>query len=259
LLLGTTTDNGDKLQVQGNATVSGKLNAGANSFIGVADFGVNTNGYNGTAGGPYSRTKFTLGNDSDPSGSNDSYASFGVSSATEFHTISSYPSLANYYYLETGLSTPVVAANTGQTGVRAPLKIGARQLWFFTGDSRPGTEAARITETGHVLIGSSTDNGNKLQVEGNSKLNGVLSTTGAVQFSGLTNDSSQTRIVVSDASGNLFYRSASSLAVNDFMPSDLAVNGTISAPKMLITQTGRWPDYVFNKQYQLPRVDPVCY
>jgi hypothetical protein len=83
-----------------------------------------------------------------------------------------------------------------------------------------------------------------------------LHTTGSVRFAGLTNDNSLTRIVVSDANGNLFYKDASS-TFNGTMNSDLAVNGTVSAQKMLIAQTGRWPDYVFSKQYQLPSLTEV--
>lgn len=84
-----------------------------------------------------------------------------------------------------------------------------------------------------------------------------LHTTGSVRFAGLTNDNSLTRIVVSDADGNLYYRDASSLALNGTINSDLAVNGTIAAQKMLISQTGRWPDYVFSRQYQLPSLTEV--
>jgi uncharacterized coiled-coil protein SlyX len=84
-----------------------------------------------------------------------------------------------------------------------------------------------------------------------------LHTTGAVRFGGLTNDNSLNRIVVSDASGNLYYRDASSLALNETMNSDLAVNGRVTAKQMQITQAGRWPDYVFSKQYKLPSLREV--
>jgi len=84
-----------------------------------------------------------------------------------------------------------------------------------------------------------------------------LHTTSTVRFSGLTGNDSLSRILVSDAVGNLYYRDASSLAVNETINSDLAVNGRVSAQKMLITQTGRWPDYVFKKQYQLPSLFEV--
>ena len=85
-----------------------------------------------------------------------------------------------------------------------------------------------------------------------------LHATGTVRFGGLTNDNSLTRIVVSDINGNLAYRNVSSLtAFNGAMNSNLAVNGTVSAQKMLISQTGRWPDYVFSKQYKLPSLSEV--
>ncbi len=65
-----------------------------------------------------------------------------------------------------------------------------------------------------------------------------LHTTASVRFAGLTQDSTQTRVLVSDANGNLYYRSASSLAFNGMLNSSLAVNGTISARKLKLDQTG---------------------
>jgi hypothetical protein len=84
-----------------------------------------------------------------------------------------------------------------------------------------------------------------------------LHTTGTVRFAGLANDNSQIRVIVSDGNGNLYWRDAGSLALNETMNSDLAVNGRVSAQQMLITQTGRWPDYVFSKQYKLPSLTEV--
>jgi hypothetical protein len=109
-----------------------------------------------------------------------------------------------------------------------------------------------LTASGNLLLGDfSTDNGAKLQVNGSSYF------SGSARFAGLANDNSLTRILVSDATGNLYYRDASSLALNGAINSDLAINGTVSAQKMLISQTGRWPDYVFSKQYQLPSLIEV--
>jgi hypothetical protein len=84
-----------------------------------------------------------------------------------------------------------------------------------------------------------------------------LHTTGSVRFAGLTNDNSQARVIVSDINGNLYWRDAGSIALNETMNSDLAVNGRLFAQQMLITQTGRWPDYVFSKQYKLPSLTEV--
>jgi len=107
------------------------------------------------------------------------------------------------------------------------------------------TETAGVAQTPLYLNGGNTG-------IGTSTPTAQLHTTGTVRFAGLTNDSTQARVIVCDANGNLYYRSASSLALNDVHNSDLAVNGTLSAQKMRITQTGPWPDYVFSNQYELP-------
>lgn len=83
-----------------------------------------------------------------------------------------------------------------------------------------------------------------------------LHTTGTVRFAGLTGDSTQTRILVADASGNLFYRDASTLADNQLIRSSLAVNGPVSAQKLTLT-TRDWPDYVFDSTYQRLTLDQV--
>jgi hypothetical protein len=303
-------------------------------------------------GGPVTRTKYIIGNSSDPGTWNDSHVWFGVSDASEFSNISAYPSRANYYMLETRLSAPTVSSNTNQVAVRAPLRIGGRQIWFNTGDAAPGTRVARFTEGGNLLINTENDFGDKLHVAGDfvqeagrailagdfaftqvaegcimssnrnfvyksngredqhlfinpigSFLKGTLVTidpggyvgqldsqvvlkvknkfgglglavtmggqvgigtvptaslhaTGTIRFPDLTNNTSLTRVVVADANGNLFYRDAP-WALNGAMNSDLAVNGTVSAQKMLLSQTGRWPDYVFSKQYHLPSLTEV--
>ena len=303
-------------------------------------------------GGPVTRTKYTIGGSSDPSGWNDSYALFGVSNENEFNNDYNYPSGSNFYMLETRLNGPKVATNTGQMAVRAPLRIGGRQIWFNTGDAAPGTLAARFTEAGNLLINTANDFGDKLHVAGSlvqeagkailagdftfeqvnegcimssnrkliyrsvakedqhlflntqgdllkgtvvtidpgvyvsqldsqvvfkvkNKFGGLgltvtmdgkvgigtvptanLHATGTIRFPDLAINNSLSRIVVTDANGNLYCRD-SPWAFNGTMNSGLAVNGTVSAQKMLISQTGRWPDYVFSKQYQLPSLTEV--
>jgi hypothetical protein len=83
-----------------------------------------------------------------------------------------------------------------------------------------------------------------------------LHTTGSIRFAGLTNDSTQTRILVSDANGNLYYRSALSLAAADVLRSSLAVNGTIRAKELKLSREV-WPDYVFDSTYQLSPLKEV--
>jgi hypothetical protein len=99
-------------------------------------------------------------------------------------------------------------------------------------------------------------------------------TTGTVRLAGLTNDSTKTRVLVSDTSGNLYYRSASSLTgrwqyangtvydsadniaigTNNPQGYKLAVNGTAIFTKAKVKTAGTWPDYVFEKAYQLPNL-----
>jgi hypothetical protein len=83
-----------------------------------------------------------------------------------------------------------------------------------------------------------------------------LHTTGSVRFAGLTQDSTQNLVIVSDDSGNLYYRSAASLAADGLVRSSLAVNGSIKA-KRLIVSPDEWADYVFDSSYRLPSLAEV--
>jgi hypothetical protein len=87
----------------------------------------------------------------------------------------------------------------------------------------------------------------------------LLHVSGTVRFDALTNDSTQTRVLVSDASGNLYYRSAASLAANDIIRSSLAVNGPIRAERLTLSSPG-WADYVFDSSYRRwPLADVEAY
>jgi hypothetical protein len=91
---------------------------------------------------------------------------------------------------------------------------------------------------------------------GTSAPSAQLHTTGSVRFAGLTQDNTQTQVLVSDTSGNLYYRSASSLAADNLIRSSLAVNGTIKSKKIIISPD-EWADYVFDSTYRLPRLAEV--
>ena len=101
---------------------------------------------------------------------------------------------------------------------------------------------------------------------GTSSPSAQLHTTGTVRFAGLTSDSTQTRVIVSDANGNLYYRSASSLASNGMLNSSLAeqpainssltVNGEIRAEGLRLRPT-QWADYVFADGYRLASLSEV--
>jgi len=104
----------------------------------------------------------------------------------------------------------------------------------------------------HVLVGKMTDNGASLQVVGD------VTTTGGVKFGGLTINNSPTRILVSDADGNLYYRDASTLAASDGLRSSLVVKGPVRARSLILDAAARdWPDYVFDSSYHLPNLRDV--
>ncbi|HEY4205996.1 MAG TPA: hypothetical protein VGM31_04245 [Puia sp.] len=153
-----------------------------------------------------------------------------VSNTNEWATGSSYPNGQNYYTFGTVLSGAATGAR------RAPLHIVADQLQFMTG-AVSDSQRAVLTQAGNFGIGEPSPTAQ-------------LHTTGTVRFAGLTEDSTQTRVLVSDASGNLYYRSAASLAANDILRSSLAVNGTIKARELKLSRAG-WADYVFDSTYSL--------
>jgi len=168
----------------------------------------------------------------------------------------------NYIYLACGAThekAAIIENALGSYG-RMDLNFAFNNITDQSAVQKSDTKVM-FKANGNVLIGSTDDNGNTFQVSGTSYFSsnvglGTFSptaqfhTTGTVRFAGLTSDSSQTRVLVSDADGNLFYRDASSLAFNDPIRSSLAVNGTITAQRLRLSQTG-WPDYVFDSSYRL--------
>ena len=171
-----------------------------------------------------------------------------------------------------------------ETGPGYNLGYNAGYHLFFIN----GTEVARIAYTGFGI--------------GTTNPTAQLHTSGTVRFAGLTNDNTQSRIVVTDANGNLSYRDASTVSgtsgwafngstvgvlksigttdnfdlplitnnteqmritaagnvgIGTAVPQGkLAVNGTIFAKKIKVTQLG-WSDYVFDKNYPLPSLAAV--
>jgi hypothetical protein len=120
-------------------------------------------------------------------------------------------------------------------------------------------ERMSISPTGNVGIGITTPSAQ-------------FHTTGSVRLAGLASDSTKNRVLVSDTSGNLFYRnvpglssqwkyangvvydSADNIAIgtSNAQGYKLAVNGTAIFTKVKVKTAGTWPDYVFKKGYRLP-------
>jgi hypothetical protein len=261
LLLGSTADNNDKLQVHGNvyadgtkhllgnlAIVSGMspVIAGASTGIRIDDPHYGSMMFQGSAQG-WAKDMFVF-NDAYNGNGQDVYFSdqsiikikSGIKSCNQVGNSASMLNIQPNYNLDPAASAPLILRGIYYKPTLTSLVPGSKHI-------------AIETVTGDVLLGTTSGNTGI----GTDAPTAQLHTTGTVRFGGLTNDNGLTRIVVSDANGNLYYRDASSLAFNKTMNSDLAVNGTVSAQKMLISQTGRWPDYVFSKQYQLPSLSEV--
>lgn len=122
---------------------------------------------------------------------NSSALMFSVSNTNEWINTASYPNGANTYTIATILQAP-----TG-SNKRAPLQLGGRELRLMTG-SLNNAEVARMTETGNMLIGTTTENGSKLQVNGTVWASALQLPTGA----------SAGKVLTSDASGNATWQTA---------------------------------------------------
>jgi hypothetical protein len=260
VLIGTETDNGDKLQVIGNvfatgnkhlfgnlAIVSGMDAVQAGTSVGIRvdhiDYGSmilqsSTKGYlkdmfvfdAGITG---------LGKDVYTDDQSIIRIRSGIKSNNKPDNALNVLNIQPEYNLDSTKDSPLLIRGIYYKPKLTGL-IGSRHI-------------AIETVTGDVLLGTTSGNTGI----GTSLPTAQLHTTGSVRFGGLTNDNSLTRIVACDATGNLYYRDASSLAMNETLNSDLAVTGRVSAQKMVITQTGSWPDYVFSKQYHLPSLSEV--
>jgi hypothetical protein len=261
-----SADNGFKLQVNGNVFASGTQHLIGN--LGIAKG--NDVAYIGTA----------IGIRSD-----DSYSSFILEGsnqgwATDMFTFQTgYGNIGKEVYNTDGsivkIKSGFVNANVGNLSANALYINPTYNLWTnsypmtFRGIyynpvlTNLGTGSRHIaieTVSGDILLGTTSGNTGI----GTNSPTAQLHTTGSVRFAGLTSDTTKTRIVVSDANGNLYYRDASTLAVNGILNADLAngsailpslaVNGTISAQRLKLSQAG-WPDYVFARNYHLPALE----
>ena len=119
----------------------------------------------------------------------------------------------------------------------------------------PGKETYSNSQANLVLSYDGTSQRGNVGI-GTGSPSAQLHTTGSVRFAGLTSDSTQTNVVVSDPSGNLYLRNVSSLAANDVIRSSLAVNGPIKARRLTLSQAS-WPDFVFDSAYRLQPLSDV--
>jgi len=181
-------------------------------------------------------------------------------------------------------SYTITAKATDNSGTinNAVVYIGVKSLnyfWSTTGNVGNNADSTFVGNVDSVRLDFRTKDIQRMSIlpTGNIGIGTItptaqLHTTGSVRLAGLTNDSTKTRVLVSDTSGNLFYRSASSIsghwlynngvvydsvdaiAIGTSNPQGykLAVNGTAIFTKVKVKTAGTWPDYVFRNGYTPP-------
>ena len=166
-------------------------------------------------------------------------------------TSTTYPSNTTFSFValrNDGLKRGII--NTGDFNAELQGGTSAVDLYFY-----PGKETYSNSQGNTIIAYDGTNLRGNVGI-GTPSPTAQLHTTGSVRFAGLTGDNTQTNILVSDSAGNVYYRSASSLAMNDIIRSSLAVNGTVTAKQLKLRQDN-WPDYVFDSSYRLPALSDV--
>ena len=147
---------------------------------------------------------------------------------------------ANAFYISNISGTDIF--NFATTG-------GSSSLTFSTTTSGYPTEKMRITHAGNVLIGTTTDTGTKLYVNGDVRFDGQTKISGSMRFYGKTSLSSDMYIDNQSVGGLNF---AWSDGVSRFFIGDKVGIGTTNPQSKLevngdISSTNLWPIHVISK------------
>jgi len=182
VLIGTTTDNGDKLQVDGTATFnSGTTNTVATFISSDSGAGIKLTDNTGSSTIQTTGAQLRIGVDEDGAVAN-STIGFRVDGSTKM-TLTSDGNLA------LGGSSPASKLDIHQGGITLdtdwPIKFGPNaQIEGNTSGTKirfdatagfnwtdGGTTNMQLLDNGNLLIGTTTDSGHKLQVNGDIKIN----------------------------------------------------------------------------------------
>jgi Big-like domain-containing protein len=129
-----------------------------------------------------------------------------------------------------------------------------------------GSKMIFYPSTGHLIIGSTVDNGNNLlQVNGNTWTTGLTIPTGATTGYVLTSDAAGKASWQPGSgmaaghwlfSGGTAYDSLDNIAIgtSNVQGYRLAVNGSAIFTAVKVKPQSNWPDFVFNKEYHLPEL-----
>jgi hypothetical protein len=188
-----------------------------------------------------------------------------------------------WYSPDEGKYTITARAIDGQGNANsASINISIESLssfWSMTGNINMNPDSNFVGNVDSVRLAFRTRNIERMSISplGNVGIGTIdpkaqLHTTGSVRMAGLTSDSTQSRFLVSDTSGRLFYKNLPNLTskwqwangvlfdstdnigigTNDTKGYKLAVNGAGIFTKVRVKPMANWPDYVFKKDYRLP-------
>jgi hypothetical protein len=186
-LIGKTVDSGENLQVGGTVLIGGA--ATFNSYINSRGTSLNPSlrltNTTATTGVDWHLYSLNNGNFGIFNQTTGNYAvtinnnlQVGINNSSPRNQLdlnsTGAPSLfdAGFNVVQNGGEIELKYISAGQAGGRTGAHI------FYTGTTAGGTEALRITSSRNLLIGTTTDNGEKLQVNGRIQATGFKSFTG---------------------------------------------------------------------------------
>jgi hypothetical protein len=181
VLIGTTTDNGHKLAI----------NAGGTSGLRI-DVNSGVNGLSMSPGAEFNIDKPGVGGGTFKINSSGNVGIGTPSPATKLSVYANNPTTGIIFEIfnnatssQTGAIMKFTQESVADWGIGQPAGTNAFAFWSGTYPGNLGTERLRITSSGNLLVGTTTDNGARLQVSGTATVAGKLT------ISGVTNNNFQ--------------------------------------------------------------------
>jgi hypothetical protein len=267
LLIGTTTDNGYRLHTSGGGIFQdgGVYHKNYYTNTGNASFEMGS-GYE-LYGIPHASGGYIYYLSGGLSGDFDAQWAMAIGNSSNKIMEIKDSLISTNQLLQINAGINLLEQNSYMQSPYVGFQYQSASDWNWALMNSAGQPNFMVTRLGNTVLGSTTDYNIKLQVTGSGYFSGDLGigtlyptaqlhTTGSVRFAGLTQDSTKTEVLVTDVNGNLYYRSASSLAADEPIRSSLAVNGAIKSKKIIISPD-EWADYVFDSTYRLPNLTDV--